>query len=79
MKKITIAQFSLADTEDPWLYAAQPIWNWEKSEQGEWVMTNALEKPEFTVFPCIDTYGYSVKITAKLSGQDITFFRLKWQ
>jgi hypothetical protein len=78
MKKITVVKFKIADNDDPWLYAAQPIWNWEQSEQGKWVMNHSTTTPEFNVFPCQDTYGYDVTILATLSDQDLTFFKLKW-
>jgi hypothetical protein len=78
MKKITVVKLKMADNDDPWLYAAQPIWNWEQSEQGKWVIDHSVQPLEFSVFPCIDTYGYDVAVQATLSEQNLTFFKLRW-
>ena len=42
--KIVVHQFYMGDVEDPDIYAAEPIWNWEKSEQGQflkWILLPA--------------------------------------
>lgn len=31
---ITFHRFNLSDVEDPEIYAAQPIWEWEQTEIG---------------------------------------------
>jgi hypothetical protein len=35
---ICVHEFTMGDVEDPDLYAAQPLIEWEKSESGQWVM-----------------------------------------
>lgn len=77
MKRIIIKEFTIADSEDPWLYAAQPIWEWEQTEQGKWIMENSIN-PEFNVTVDHHTMGYRVNISASLSEQNITYFQLKW-
>ena len=42
---IVVHRFSLSDVEDPELYAAQPIWEWQQTETGKWVMEHAVEAP----------------------------------
>ena len=40
-----VHEFSLSDVDDPDLLAAEPIWNWQQSDSGKWVMENAYDKP----------------------------------
>jgi hypothetical protein len=75
---ITFASFRLGDCEDPEIYAAGPIIEWEKSEQGQWVMANAVETPSYRICNDTDTYGYRVDIYGKLHEQDEIIYRLKY-
>ena len=76
--KITVHRFTLGDVDDPDIYAAQPIYDWEQSEEGQWVMANAVETPSW--HRCVDqvSYGYRYEIRANLKDEDVTFFKLKW-
>ena len=40
-------EFRLGDVEDPEIYAAQPIWEWQQTEAGAWfnLVFLAKEKP----------------------------------
>ena len=42
---VAVHSFTMGDVEDPDLYAAQPIHEWQQSEQGQWVMEHAVETP----------------------------------
>lgn len=76
--KIVVLEFLLGDVEDPQLYAAGPIYEWEKSEQGQWVKDNAKDTPEWFTGPDMSSYGYKVRIVADLKEEDVTYFNLKW-
>ena len=76
--EITVHRFTMGDVEDPDLYAAQPIHEWEKSEAGQWVMTNAVETPSWHRMVDHMSYGYRYEIRADLKDEDVTFFKLKW-
>ena len=78
MIKLKVYEFPMGDVEDPEIYAAEPLYNFEKSEQGQWVIKHALEKPVFYIGPCMQTYGYRCRVEAVLSEEDATFFQLKW-
>jgi hypothetical protein len=75
---IIVHEFLLVDSEDPDLYAASPIWEWQKSEVGRWVMEHAVEKPYWTKRVDMATYGYKCSIVARLSEADQVFYRLKY-
>jgi hypothetical protein len=78
MNAMIVHSFTMADVEDPEIYAAEPLLKWEKSEAGQWVMTNALETPTWHTFADHNTYGIRCVIKARLSEEDATFFTLKW-
>ena len=69
----------MGDVEDPDLYAAQPLWEFEKSEKGQWVMENALESPIWRRQIDFLSFGYRYQVAARLTEQDITYFLLRWR
>ena len=71
--------FNLGDCEDPYLYAAFPISEWQDTEHGKWVMENAIEPPTFNIDVDPYSYGYRVTIVGKLKPEAQTFFKLKYQ
>lgn len=78
VKTVTVHEFSLGDVEDPDLYAAEPLINWEKSEQGQWVMKNACDTPTWHRLADPSTYGYKYQIRAKLMGSALTEWLLRY-
>ena len=78
IRETLVHTFTMGDVEDPDLYAAEPLWQWQQSEAGQWVMTHAVESPTWYRAADPFNYGYSFKITAKLRGKDYTFWQLKW-
>ncbi len=76
--KVMVFEFTLSDVEDPELYAAEPLYNWQQSEHGQWVLAHAIETPVWhrIIDPVI--MGYRYGITAKLRGRDYTFWVMKW-
>jgi hypothetical protein len=77
--RLRVHEFRMGDVEDPELYAAEPLWKWQQSEEGQWVMQNAMEQPSWHLTTDYDSYGYLVYVTADLQDEDATFFKLKWQ
>lgn len=76
---VVVHRFKVGEVDDPDLYAAQPIYDWEQSEIGKWVKSHAAETPiwhrqkhDFLL------WGYEYIITAKLIGKDFTFWMLKY-
>lgn len=75
---LRVYEFNMGDVEDPEIYAAEPLYKWEHSEMGQWVMKNSKIRPSFNITTCPDTYGYRCYVTADLEGEELTFFKLKW-
>ncbi len=76
-KEVVVYEFSMGDVEDPDLYAAQPLYDWEKSDIGQWIMKNAADTPTWhrTVDPM--NYGHKYQIRAKLMGPCLTEWLLR--
>jgi hypothetical protein len=75
---VTVHLFSASDSEDPDLYAAGPILDWQQSDKGKWVMKHAMETPMWHRMIDADCFGWKYAITAKLKGPDYTYYVLKW-
>ena len=78
LSDMVVHEFPMGDVEDPDLYASQPLWEWQKSEAGAWVMEHAVEPPFWTRQADYSSYGYRYYIVARLRESDQTFFKLKW-
>ena len=75
---VCVHEFFLSDGDDVEIYVAAPIWEWQQSEAGSWIMEHAANKPYWVQNMDHSTYGYRIKIMARLSEQDQTFWKLKW-
>lgn len=78
VKTVVVHEFTMGDVEDPDLYAAQPLIEWEKSDIGQWVMKNACDTPTWHRMADAVSYGYKYRITAKLMGPALTEWLLKY-
>lgn len=72
--RIIVSDFS----EDPIICLAEPLYKWEKSEKGQWVMAHAKEQPVWNKHRDFDSYHHVFNITAKLDSKDYTYYLLKW-
>jgi hypothetical protein len=75
---VVVHNFPMGDVEDPDLYAASPLYEWQQSEAGAWVMEHAVEPPFWTRQPDMESYGYRYYVVARLKEADQTYFKLKW-
>lgn len=76
--KVVVHSFLMGDVEDPDLMAGEPLWNWQQSEQGQWIMSKSVDTPEWHRMADYITFGHKYIITAKLKDVDYTFWTLKW-
>ena len=79
ISNIVVHEFSMGDVEDPDLYAAQPISEWQDSEAGKFVIEHAVEKPYWTRTVDLHSYGHRYVIVARMRESDQTFFKLKFE
>jgi hypothetical protein len=75
---LLVHRFRMGDVEDPVLYAAQPIYEWQQTEAGQFVMEHAVEPPWWVRIVDHATYGFEFAIMARMKESDQTFYILKW-
>ena len=73
-----VHEICIGDVEDPDLMVADPIWKWQESEAGKFVMEHAVEKLYWTRHLDIASYGHVYRVVARLSEQNELFWTLKW-
>jgi len=78
VKDVIVHTFTMGDVEDPDLYAAEPLFKWQESEQGQWVMKNACDTPTWYRMADPLTFGYKYQIRAKLMGPSLTEWMLRY-
>ena len=77
MRQITFHSFRIGDVDDPDIYAAQPLWEWQQTEQGQWVLKHCCD-PKYRYGADQASWGYKVWVYGEVEDQDATFFELKW-
>lgn len=77
-REITVYSFTMGDVDDPVLYAAEPLYKWEQSEKGQWVMKNAIEQPIWMKGVDPSTFGHRFHIRAKFTEQKLVEYYLKF-
>lgn len=74
--KYVLHTFFMADCEDPQLYAAEPIYQWQQTPAGKFCMEKATDL-EFHTQLDLTTLGYKVAITGYITEKHATFLALK--
>lgn len=76
--KVVVHRFTMSDVEDPEIYAAEPLWNWQQSDAGKFIMQHAVEQPEYHKHMDPSIYGWCFAITAELEKKKLTEYYLKF-
>ena len=66
----------MGDVEDPEIYLAEPVYQWQQTPEGKFCMEKATDLEYHTMIDHM-TYGYKVAITGWLCGKHATFYALK--
>lgn len=75
-RDVCVKEIRMGDVEDPDLFVASPIWEWQQTPEGKFVMENAVGTPYWMSSVDYTTHGTVYKIMARLSEQNETFWRL---
>jgi len=76
--KVVVHQFRVGDVDDPEIYAAEPIWKWQQTDAGKFVMENSISTPSYHQQLDHLSYGYRYVITAELEKKKLSEFYLRW-
>jgi len=75
----TVHTITMGDVDDPDLYVAEPLYNWEKTEVGKWVMENSNPAPTWQRQTDPHCFGWKYLIVGYFNEQDLTYFNLKFK
>jgi hypothetical protein len=73
-----VLEIRMGDVEDPDLLIASPIWDWQQTDAGKFVMDHAVEQPYWLRNMDPTSWGHVYRIMARIGEQHETFWRLKW-
>jgi hypothetical protein len=76
VQKITFHEFNVGDVEDLEVYAAYPIYEWQKTEKGAWVTERCNDLTWHS--KASEPYSWTVCIRGSLTDRDATEYYLKW-
>lgn len=76
--KIIVHRFQLGDVEDPDLYAAEPLYKWQQTEPGQFIMKHSIQQPIWFRNTNFATYGYEYIIVAELEAKKLSEYYLRW-
>jgi len=77
--KVIFHSFTMGDVDDVDIYVAQPIYEWQQTEQGRWAMKHAQDL-RYNVSQDPSTFGHRVTICGKIDqGPSLTEYFLKWK
>lgn len=76
--KITFHRFRMGDVDDVDIYAAEPIWQWQQTDKGRWVMEHAHSLTYHTQ-PDASFWGHDVVIRGEIADpRKVTEYYLRW-
>jgi hypothetical protein len=68
----------MGDVDDIDIYVAQPIYEWQQTEQGRWVMENA-HNLTYVTQPDDVNWGHSIVIRGEINDpHKVTEYFLRW-
>lgn len=76
-KKVVVHSIRMSDCEDPDLMVAQPIYEWQQTDAGKFVMERSRDTSWHRHLD-YNSYGHVYTIVAELPAKDYTFWLLKW-
>ncbi|NBR62523.1 MAG: hypothetical protein EBT86_13020 [Actinobacteria bacterium] len=76
--KVVCHMITMGDVDDPDIYLASPIYDWQQTEKGKWIMSHSYKQPIYHQMLDQNIFGYRYAISAFLKEKDYTYYCLKW-
>jgi hypothetical protein len=77
MKRIVFHTFTMGDVEDPEIYIAQPIYEFQKSPKGQWMMEHGQDL-RYQYVMDYNSYSYKVVLYGEVEDKLAIEYYLKW-
>jgi hypothetical protein len=74
-----VHSFRMSDVEDFEIYAYQIIQEWKNTEEGQWIMENAVEPPHWESIIDHMTCSYKCVIVAKFIEAKYLYWKLRFR
>lgn len=74
-----VHKIPMGDVEDPDLYVASPIYDWQQTAAGKYVMENSDPTPMWHRLVNDYGYGYLYTITAYFTHKQLTYYKLRFE
>lgn len=74
--ELVVHTFNMGDVEDPDLWAANSLLEFENSEKGRWIIKNSNPVASWHRISC--DYGWQYQIRAYLTEKQLVIYRLKF-
>lgn len=69
---------TMAYSDDPYLWAAEPLHEWKQTEHGTWCHDRCQGSLTFHCSPDVKTMGYSIAVTGDFTDEDLVYMYLRW-
>ena len=76
--RVHVHTINLSDVDDPEIFLAQPIYEWQQTEKGKWIMEHSTPAPSYHYVVDVFNYGYQYKICAYFNEHDYIVYKLKY-
>jgi hypothetical protein len=74
-----VHSIKMGDVEDPDLFVAEPIYNWQQTEAGKYVMKNSKPAPMWVRTVDYNSYGQLYAIKAYFTPHQLTYYKLRFE
>lgn len=71
-----VHRFVMGDVEDIEIYIAQPLYEWQQTDHGKWIMAHGKD-PTYHINADPITYGYQITVTAHITPKKWTEYILR--
>jgi hypothetical protein len=79
LREVVFHKIKMGDVDDPDLMVADPIWKWQQSDAGRFVMENAYpESARWERIISPNRWGWLYLIIAKMEERKLTEYYLRW-
>lgn len=75
---ILLHKFRIGNEDDPEVYAAEALYQWEKSSAGQWAMKNSVSTPTWVIRQHSPTFESIMHIRGEFSESDATMYHLMY-
>jgi hypothetical protein len=77
--EVDVHEILMGDVEDPDLMIAEPIYKWQQSEAGKYVMENSNPTAKWVRSNSPSYMGHKYTIKAYFTDKEVTYWKLKYE